>query len=445
MPLEKQLRVNIIGAGLSGGALANSLLNDPEKRFKVQLFERDDMAFSSERGGYQIRLGKDGIWGLRECLDPALYAEMRGVWGNEMSRAPAVINPITGHLAGCLNDLKVYPKSRAIPRSALKDFLLRKPLAEDAVRLGKKLVDIKTGLNTYTGNTEVTCVFNDGSMDVCDILVAADGSKSVVNRLMGINNSMPVAGTGVQGRGPISEETYRKLPKELIKHGSLLMMGGKVQGFAAVYETNLPSSDGTAKNGSFLFWSIAVSDEVATRVARMVSDEEKHQEVMSYLATCPLKCQLLPEIVSHGLTNIKTVNSTTSQPPGDWRAGREHLGRIIFIGDAIHPMTAGRGQGANQAMRDAGVLQNILKTRLKSVSSVGNDREIMSIAAEFDEEMYKRAFAWVKSSSQATQLNLSDWRHRVGLSVLFTVLSIVGFGISLLEFLRLRSPDEVKF
>ena len=89
-----------------------------------------------------------------------------------MSRAPAVINPITGHLAGCLNDLKVYPKSRAIPRSALKDFLLRKPLAEDAVRLGKKLVDVKTGLNTYTGNTEVTCVFNDGSMDVCDVSLA---------------------------------------------------------------------------------------------------------------------------------------------------------------------------------------------------------------------------------------------------------------------------------
>ena len=82
MPIEKQLRVNIIGAGLSGGALANALLNDPEKRFKVQLFERDDMAFSSERGGYQIRLGKDGIWGLKECLDPASYEEMRGVWGN---------------------------------------------------------------------------------------------------------------------------------------------------------------------------------------------------------------------------------------------------------------------------------------------------------------------------------------------------------------------------
>ena len=150
---------------------------------------------------------------------------------------------------------------------------------------------------------------------------------------------MPVAGTGVQGRGPISDETYRNLPAELIKHGSLLMMGGKVQGFAAVYETNIPSSDGTAKNGSFLFWSVAVSDEVAANVAKMDRDEDKHRAVMQYLATCPLECQLLPEIVSHGLTNIKTVNSTTSQNPGDWRAGREHLGRIIFIGDAIHPMT----------------------------------------------------------------------------------------------------------
>lgn len=79
MPIEKQLRVSIIGAGLAGGALANALLNDPQERFKVQLFERDDLAFSSERGGYQIRLGEDGITGLKQCLDAETYEQMRVV------------------------------------------------------------------------------------------------------------------------------------------------------------------------------------------------------------------------------------------------------------------------------------------------------------------------------------------------------------------------------
>lgn len=46
-----KIRVAIIGAGLAGLAIANGLLKDPEERFDVQIFERDTIAFSSERGG----------------------------------------------------------------------------------------------------------------------------------------------------------------------------------------------------------------------------------------------------------------------------------------------------------------------------------------------------------------------------------------------------------
>lgn len=79
---DSPLRVIIIGAGLSGLCLANGLLNDPRKRFKVDIFERDDLAYASDRGGYQIRLGEDGITGLKECLDKETYEEMRSIWGN---------------------------------------------------------------------------------------------------------------------------------------------------------------------------------------------------------------------------------------------------------------------------------------------------------------------------------------------------------------------------
>lgn len=78
----KQVRVAICGAGLSGLALANALLNDPEQRYQVDIFERDTLSYDSERGGYQVRLGEQGISGLRGCLDPELYKELAQVWGH---------------------------------------------------------------------------------------------------------------------------------------------------------------------------------------------------------------------------------------------------------------------------------------------------------------------------------------------------------------------------
>lgn len=210
---------------------------------------------------------------------------------------------------------------------------------------------------------------------------------------MGINNAIPVPLSAVQGRGPISRETHDRLPSQLLENGSLLAFGGDVASFSAVYETtptNIAKSNVKA-NDSFLFWTLKVSPECFEAVSKMENDADRHKATMDYLHSSPACPQLLPEIIKHGTSNIKLATSTTSKPPGDWRAGKDALGRIILIGDAIHPMTAGRGQGANQALRDAGVLQSLLKARLPS-SGNASDVEIMAIASDFDVEMYKRAF-----------------------------------------------------
>lgn len=158
-----------------------------------------------------------------------------------------------------------------------------------------------------------------------------------MNRLMGINNWTQASDFGIQGRGPISEETYAALPRELLENGSLLMLGGEVQGFTAVYESATTNADG--KNGSFLFWGVAMPEEDAKRIGSLASDELKHKAVLEYLANSPAAPDLLPKIVENGLTNLKNVNLYSSKEPGNWRAGRADTGRVILIGDAIHPMT----------------------------------------------------------------------------------------------------------
>lgn len=79
---NQPFRVAIIGGGLSGLCLANALLGDEQQRYEVQIYERDNASFDSERGGYQIRLGQDGIDGLKTCLARETYSELKNVWGS---------------------------------------------------------------------------------------------------------------------------------------------------------------------------------------------------------------------------------------------------------------------------------------------------------------------------------------------------------------------------
>ena len=76
----RQIRVAIIGAGLSGLAVANGLLKDPSSRFDVQVYERDTIAFDSERGGYQVRISSNGLGALKTIADEELWKSLREVW-----------------------------------------------------------------------------------------------------------------------------------------------------------------------------------------------------------------------------------------------------------------------------------------------------------------------------------------------------------------------------
>lgn len=61
---QPKIIVGIVGAGISGLAVANGLLNDPGLRYDVQVYERDTIAFDSECGGYQIHIASNGLIAL---------------------------------------------------------------------------------------------------------------------------------------------------------------------------------------------------------------------------------------------------------------------------------------------------------------------------------------------------------------------------------------------
>lgn len=155
-------------------------------------------------------------------------------------------------------------------------------------------------------------------------------------RALGLTASASLNRKATTGRGPISHEVYDKLPEVLRENGALLAFGGTVEAFTAVYKTE---PDASGKDGSFLFWGINLSRDVNEFVSQQPDDESKHRVLMEAMARSTVHPDLLPQIVKYGNQNLKVTNATTSRKPGDWRKGNAALGRIIFIGDSIHPMT----------------------------------------------------------------------------------------------------------
>ncbi|RBR05211.1 hypothetical protein FVER53590_12348 [Fusarium verticillioides] len=129
-------------------------------RVDSQIFERDTIAFSSEPGGYQLRIGLSGLNAIKKVSSPEVWSKVRKVWSKDKETAPMLVHPVTFKALLRLDGHKRYPLSRSLPRLVLRLTLLEPMLAQ--MWFGVRL--------HFDGHDP-----EDG-----DILVAADGSSSQV-------------------------------------------------------------------------------------------------------------------------------------------------------------------------------------------------------------------------------------------------------------------------
>jgi 2-polyprenyl-6-methoxyphenol hydroxylase-like FAD-dependent oxidoreductase len=81
----------------------------------------------------------------------------------------------------------------------------------------------------------------------------------------------------------------------------------------------------------------------------------------------------------------------------------ENAGAITLIGDAAHPMSPFKGQGANQALLDALALARAIS---KSCSSSTRWKDVglrETVLTEFEDEMLTRSASKVKDSADAVE------------------------------------------
>ena len=86
----------------------------------------------------------------------------------------------------------------------------------------------------------------------------------------------------------------------------------------------------------------------------------------------------------------------------------EKATQVSLIGDAAHPMSPFKGQGANQALLDALLLARTIAKECKSLPSWRSAGIKKKVLVPFEKEMLKRSASKVKDSAEAAQFLHSE-------------------------------------
>ena len=218
--MSSKLKVIVIGAGLGGLSLAQSLVR---VGVDVQIFERDKTPWGRAQG-YRLHLDADGINALHEVLPPELRAAF--------DATSQQTTPFTTILTTGLDvvkrlptkdehDEKLWPGPHEKPthcnvdRATLRQILLSG--LGDVVHYDKRLERYESGADG------VIAYFSDGTTAKADVLVGADGIRSQVRTQRAPSCQTVDAGVqAIYGRIPIDAA------REIVPSGGVVFGWGRI-------------------------------------------------------------------------------------------------------------------------------------------------------------------------------------------------------------------------
>ncbi|UUF12885.1 MULTISPECIES: FAD-dependent oxidoreductase [Flavobacterium] len=380
--------VAIIGAGIGGTALAVACLH---RGIPFTIYERDNN-FAARSQGYGLTLQqaskaieglgifslKDGIVSTRHLVHTP-EGKVVGEWG------------IRKWLQ---TDGKVAAKRSNvhIARQSLRLELLEQLGGDHVVQWGHQLVDFK---ECEDESLYINFLVNGEIKSTkADLIVGADGIRSSVRKLLIGDDITPLRYLDcivILGICPLSALEG--------VHSSLLDS-------ATVFQT--------ANGNERIYIMPYTSDSVMWQLSFPMSEEEaKSLSAQGPLALKEEACRRtqwhnpIPQILEATL-----ATQISGYPVYDRQLlGSELLnkgGSSTLIGDAAHPMSPFKGQGANQALLDALSLARAIAKRCKPLSQWRKSGIRKSVLTEFEAEMLERSAAKVRDSADAAQFLHSD-------------------------------------
>jgi salicylate hydroxylase len=353
------VKILIIGAGIGGLTLAN-LLRQTNPADEVSLVERSAEPESGrpEPGGTLALKEPGGLTALRRL---GVYEDLRRV-----SKPVTDFRFLTAYGKPLLTLREPAPTSAhgttwRVPRPALNCQLLRD--VKDLVRLGT----VCTG---YRSQGEKPVVqFAVGEDESADLVVACDGVKSAIRRQMIGDEPHYLGLAAITGAIPAAA------PHPLLRDGPVMIIGN---GSTLLVDQEQES----------IGWAL-------TLPARYHEFEQlTHVDLQKrvLLATRGWYSPIREVLEGTNPLDIADLGGFYDRNP----LRRAHDGNVVLLGDAAHPMSPFRGEGANMAMLDALVL-------VDSLHAWGKKGQLEHVIALYEREMLARTRRAMLLSRRAAQ------------------------------------------
>ncbi|ORE07383.1 FAD/NAD(P)-binding domain-containing protein [Rhizopus microsporus var. microsporus] len=386
-------KVIIIGGGISGLTLANALKN---KKIAFEVFERD--SDSNCRGqGWSITL-HTGLDSLHQCI-PAHRFENFGhenCVNHEANESGLKVRFIDGR-SGKDGMLFYLKEAYRVKRVRFRKWLLKD--VEEHVHWSKKMV-------RYEEHDDgVKVFFEDGTCAEGDLLIAADGSMSPIahqllkSKFDELTNLLPLNCYGACRW--ITEEEWNRIFISPKQHATIngTIPDQTVDGVVNMVYTLNKIDRSQPATPYEIAWFISRWDRNGlfefpdgTNNAKIMS------MVKSWAATCfpgsPVHQQFVLDTPDD--TPITGVKIRERKPDYDLLVNASH--RVVLVGDAAHPMSMFRGEGANHAIIDVAQLAEQIGAVVAGTKSLDKAVE------DYYKEMVPRGQKAVSESHVAAEM-----------------------------------------
>lgn len=346
-PFAAGKKIIIAGAGLSGLSFAISLHQQHTTLYptlappSITILERDPQNFGEQRKGYSITIRADhpsrGLQTLKNLglLDKVLKESVTDGHGK--------------FATFCYWDenwklLKRFehevPEGLPVSATRIARDMLRKILLDafpGEIRWGTTCTDVEPP----NQDRQIGVRLSNGEIEYCDLLISADGARSKLRSSIRPNDNLQFVGV-VWLRG-ISR--FADGIPEPVSRDFGLNVGGKGNSFFA-----------SPIDGGNLVWSVSYMAEGPREVSKQphpIADAESL--LREVLQRCACIAEPLETIVrATDVNTLEVDNAWDKQPFSHADAGMGNVGngRVVFIGDANHAMSAFSGNGANMALAD---------------------------------------------------------------------------------------------
>tara|TARA_R110002050_G_scaffold71891_3_gene154670 strand:+ start:53835 stop:55196 length:1362 start_codon:yes stop_codon:yes gene_type:complete len=383
---ENYPHVAIIGGGIGGVALAVACLH---RGIPFTLYERDS-GFDARAQGYGLTLQQatKAIEGL------GIFTLEQGVVSTRH-----LVHTTEGKVVGewgmrkwMHSGNKIAPKRTNvhIARQSLRLALIDQLGGYDAIQWNHQLVD-------FNEDEGVDLSFEvNGEMKhaKADLVVGADGIRSAVRSLLIGEDASPLRYLGcivILGICPLAD--LNDIESELLDSATVFQTANGNERIymmpyasdSVMWQLSFPMLESDAKALSEQ-GAEALKDEACRRT-------QWHDPVPQILAATKASLVSGYPVYDRDLLTSELLDKGA---------------KVTLIGDAAHPMSPFKGQGANQALLDALALARGISIGCR-VSSQWRDTGVReSVLTEFESEMLERSAVKVKDSAEAAQFLHSD-------------------------------------